>query len=718
MDAPADTVHLHAGETSVVIDCSGDLPVIRHWGAALGVGSGSALATATERTIVHGGLDVVAPCSILPQHAEGWPGRPGLQGHRQGGRDWAPWFSGTRIVRREDGIAGEGGLLETESRDDVAGLVLRATIELTPVGALRTSIAVSNIAASRYLLSSLVVTLPVHTCATEVLSLDGRWVREFQQHRRPLTTGALTAENRTGRTSHEHAPFVAACEVGAREWSGSVWAAHLAHGGNHSWFAEVLPDGRRYLQLGELLAAGEICLEPGETYVTPTVVAAHSSRGLTPMSWVLHRDLRSRAPRPPVRRVLVNTWEAVYFRQDFDVLCRLADAAAAAGCERFVLDDGWFGGRRDDTSSLGDWTVSADAHPKGLKPLIDHVRSRGLDFGIWIEPEMVSEDSDTHRAHPEWVLGDRRYPMVRGRNQLVLNLDSPDAYSHVAGMLHRLLDDHDISFVKWDMNRVHVQATGAGGAAGSSRQAAAVVRLMDELRSQHPAVEFEACASGGGRIDHDSLRRAARAWTSDCIDPVERQTIQRGASYVVPNEVMGMHVGARTAHATGRPTTMAFRCATALFGWMGVECNLLTIDDDDREVLVRAIALHKQHRALLHSGDNVRFDTDDPTALAHGTYAPDRSEALVAWAQLGTSSRTLPPLWRLPDLVPDAVYDVRCEPLELGIRGAGRAVPEWIANGVRLTGAELAAVGLQPPSMWPGTALVVHLRRIDERGTV
>jgi alpha-galactosidase len=173
-----------------------------------------------------------------------------------------------------------------------------------------------------------------------------------------------------------------------------------------------------------------------------------------------------------------------------------------------------------------------------------------------------------------------------------------------------------------------------------------------------------------------------------------------------------MHVGARTAHATGRPTTMAFRCATAMFGWMGVECNLLTIDDDDREVLVRAIELHKRHRDLLHAGDHVRFDTDDPTAVAHGTYAPDRSEALVAWAQLGTSSRTLPPMWRLPDLAADAVYDVRCVPLEPVIRGAGCAVPSWIADGVQLTGTELAAVGLQPPSMWPGTALVVHLRRV------
>lgn len=712
METPSSTVHLSAAGTSVVVELTGDVPVISHWGAALGESAGAALATATERTIVHGGLDVVAPCSMLPQHAEGWLGRPGLQGHRQGGRDWAPRFSGSRAVHLEHGAAGNGGTIEVESRDDVAGLLLRTTIELTPHGALRTSLRLTNVSESRWLLSSLVVTLPLPSRATDVLTLDGRWVREFQQDRRTLSTGAVTAENRTGRTSHEHPPLVVACEPSAREWSGAAWAAHLAHGGNHSWYVEVLPDGRRYLQMGELLSPGEVCLEPGDSYDTPTVVAAHSSRGLTPMSWVLHRDLRSRAPRPPVRKVLVNTWEAVYFRHDFDVLCRLADAAADVGCERFVLDDGWFGGRRDDTTSLGDWIVSPVAHPRGLRPLIDHVRSRGLDFGIWIEPEMVSEDSDTHRAHPEWVLGDRRYPLVKGRDQLVLDLDRADAYAHVAGMLHRLLGDHDISFVKWDMNRIHVHATGASGAAGGARQAAAVARLMDELRTMHPGVEFEACASGGGRIDHDVLGRAVRAWTSDCIDPVERQVIQRGASLFVPNEVLGMHVGAGTAHATGRTTTMAFRAATALFGWMGVECNLLTIDDADREVLARAIALHKRHRTLLHSGDHVRFDLDDPGAVAHGTYAPDRSEALVAWAQLEASSRTLPPAWRMPDLARDAVYDVRLEPLESAVKGAGRAIPTWISDGVRLSGAELTDVGVQPPSMWPCTAMVLHLRRV------
>jgi len=713
MESSASLVHLSAAGTSLVVDVGGGVPIIGHWGATLVDPIGPDLASATERITVHGGLDVVAPCSMVPQHAEGWQGRPGLQGHRRAGRDWAPRFSTTRLLRCDGDAAGNGGVIETESFDDVAGLVLRASIELTPHGALRTSLRVLNVSSTRWLLSSLVVTLPLPARASDVISLDGRWAREFQQNRRSLETGAITVENRTGRTSHEHPPLVVACEPGTREWSGSAWAAHLAHSGNHSWFVEVLPDGRRYVQLGELVAPGELCLEPGDEYATPTVVAAHSSRGLTPMSWVMHRDLRSRAPRPTTRKVLVNTWEAVYFAHNLDVLRRLADAAADVGCERFVLDDGWFASRRDDTSSLGDWTVSSDAYPNGLKPLIDHVASRGLDFGIWIEPEMVSEDSDTHRAHPEWVLGDRRYPLVTGRGQLLLDLDRPDAFAHVAGLLDRLLHDHDIAFVKWDMNRVHVHATGATGAAGGARQVAAVTRLMDAMRGRHPHVEFETCASGGGRIDHDVLQRAVRAWTSDCNDPIERHAIQRGASLFVPNEVLGMHVGDRVAHVTGRTATMAFRAATALFGWMGVECNLLLIDDADRDVLARAIALHKRHRVLLHTGDHVRFDCEDESVVAHGAYATDRSEALVAWAQCGVPRRALPPPWRLPDLTVDAIYEVHHEPLEHGLRSTGRAAPRWITDGVRLSGAEAADVGLQIPPLLPGTALVLHLRRVD-----
>ena len=304
--------------------------------------------------------------------------------------------------------------------------------------------------------------------------------------------------------------------------------------------------------------------------------AVHSTTGLGAASRQFHAVVRSSpAHRDRPRPVVLNTWEAVYFDHDFDTLTRLAERAAAVGVERFVLDDGWFGGRRDDTPGLGDWWVSPDAHPDGLAPLIERVRALGMEFGIWVEPEMVNPDSDLYRAHPDWALADPGYEPVLGRHQLVLDLAIPAAFDEILGRLDALLGDHDIAFVKWDMNRDHVQATGADGRAGTHAQTLALYRLLDELRRRHPDVEFESCSSGGARIDLGILQRTERVWTSDCNDALERQTIQRYASTLIPPEVIGAHVGPPTAHTTGRTQSLAFRAATALFGHFGIEWNLL-----------------------------------------------------------------------------------------------------------------------------------------------
>jgi alpha-galactosidase len=419
-----------------------------------------------------------------------------------------------------------------------------------------------------------------------------------------------------------------------------------------------------------------------------------------------------------------NTWEATYFDHDAARLRALADAAAAVGAERFVLDDGWFGGRRHDRAGLGDWVVSREAHPEGLAPLISHVRSLGMDFGIWVEPEMVNPDSDLHRAHPDWVLADPRYEPVLARHQLVLDLARPEAYAHVRDRLHALLAGHEIAFVKWDMNRDHVHATGARGAAGTRSQTLAVYRLLDELRAAHPRVEFESCASGGGRVDLEILRRTERVWASDCIDPLERQHVQRGTSMLLPPEVIGSHVGADRSHTTGRRHDLAFRVATAMFGHLGLELDLAVLDAGERSRLAEGVALYRRHRALVHGGDAVRFDPpgdadpsgDDPELLAHGVYSVDRSEALVCLARLRTGRSLTPPPLRLPGLDPARRYRVArvALPGERADRptGSARHDPAWLAPGaapLEMTGEALATLGVQPPALWPEQAFVVHL---------
>ncbi len=710
-------IHLRGHNSDAVIDLSHGAPVIVHWGAPLCEPDGAALAASLERPRVHAAPDAVAPISVVPEHGSGFPGRPGLLGARNDGRDWAPRFrpAGHHLESGEStGVltgASTGalsGVLTVEALDDVAGLSLTTTIGLGHVLSVR--IEVTNLSPDEpYQLSALSVTLPLVARARELLTLGGRWGREFQMRRNRWHEGAVTVENRRGRTSHEYPPLIFVGATGFAESVGEVWGAHLAWSGNHAMLAERLPDGRRYLQLGELLHPGEITLEPAESYRSPEVTAVYSENGLSAATRQFHRRLRARPehPRTP-RPVMFNTWEATYFDHKLDRLLELADRAAQIGAERYVLDDGWFGSRRDDTSGLGDWIVSPEAHPQGLEPLITHVTGLGMSFGLWVEPGMVNPDSDLYREHPEWALANDGYEPVLARNQLVLDLARPEAFDHVLDRLDRLLTDHDITFLKWDMNRDHIGAGGATSKAGTHAQTAAVYRLMDTLRCRHPSVEIESCSSGGARVDHEILRRTQRVWASDCTDPLERQMIQRGASLLIPPEIMGAHIGPERSHTTGRRHDLAFRAATALFGHFGIECDLLELSNSELDDLAEVVATHKRFRPLLHSGDTVRFDTED-TYSAHGVYASDLSEALVSFAVVAPTPSLTPPRLLMPGLDPVRRYRVERVPLPGERAGPTFTAPPWWDEGVQLHGDELGYVGLQLPGLHPDTAVLIHL---------
>jgi alpha-galactosidase len=405
--------------------------------------------------------------------------------------------------------------------------------------------------------------------------------------------------------------------------------------------------------------------------------------------------------------VHLNTWEAVYFNHDLPTLTSLATAAAAVGIERYVLDDGWFHGRRNDTAGLGDWWVDTDVWPMGLTPLIDHVRSLGMEFGLWFEPEMVNPDSDLFREHPEWALHDADYPMVLGRNQLVLNMAQPEVREYLFGSISAVLSAHDISYVKWDHNRPLV-----GGAAHA--QTLGTYQLFSRLNEAFPHVEFESCASGGGRVDMGIAPYVERFWTSDSIDALDRVSIQRGFSMLMPPEVMGAHIGGPVCHTTGRRHTMSFRAATAMFGWLGVEWNILDATDRERERLAEMIALHKRHRALLHSGLAFRGDHSDPTVVVHGVVAIDNSEALVNVTRVesGASTHTAPV--HVPGLNPNGTYEIHMA-LAPAVYALHRAHPDWMlhSNIMSMTGAQLANIGINMPALMPESAMVLHLIRTN-----
>ncbi len=696
---PARFFDVGGDGTSFVVDTGVGGGAVVHWGAAAGPEL-AATAAALARTATIGALDTVAPAGLVPEHGSGYPGRPGLSGRRPGGSAWAPRFA-TRSVDAADGrVVVVGG-------DEIAGLTLTTEMTRHHGGAVRVEAELANDGDTLYLLDDLAVTLALPEHVGELVTYHGRWCRELHPRRQPFPSGAYVAENRRGRTSHESPPLLWAGTTGFGEQRGEVWGAHLAWSGNSRVRAERLPDGRPVLTLGELLHPGEVVLAPGESYRTPPVYAVHSPAGMTPASRRFHavvRDTRRPGPRP----VLLNTWEAVYFDHDLATLTRLAERAAAVGVERFVLDDGWFGGRRHDRAGLGDWWVSPAAHPAGLAPLITRVRELGMDFGLWVEPEMVNPDSDLYRAHPDWALTAPGYEPVLGRDQLVLDLTRPDAYAEILGRLDALVGDHDIAFVKWDMNRDHVHPTDATGRAATHAQTAAVYRLFDTLRERHPSVEFESCSSGGARIDLGILARTDRVWTSDCNDALERLTIQQHASTLIPPEVMGCHIGPPTAHTTGRTQSLAFRAATALFGHLGVEWDLLRADDAERAELAAWIALHKRWRALLHHGDVVRVDHDDPHALVYGVLAADRRRALVAYAQLTTAQALAPRPVRVPELTAEQPYRVT---LLTDPGGAGRLAkaPSAVAGGIELTGRQLAAHGVRLPVLFPESVALLGI---------
>ncbi|HET7902879.1 MAG TPA: alpha-galactosidase [Candidatus Nanopelagicales bacterium] len=693
-------VLLRSMSVSVVVSDDDAVPRIVHWGAPVDDVDG--VDALLDVAVPQGSLDVAVPMGLLPEAARGWSAYGGISAHRDDGTAWAPL-----LQRSSSGL--DGSSFTWRGSDSRAGVSATIALALDEHGVLRVAAELTNDGDDVLHVSGFAPVLPVPQRAVEVLSLTGRWAREMVETRTMLDAGALVLENRRGRTSHEVQPTLMAGTRGFAQETGEVWAAHLSWSGDHAMRAEVLPDGRRTLSLAELLLPGEIRLQPGATYAAPAVLAAWSAHGLNGISESFHQHVRARSthPRTP-RPVLLNTWEAVYFTHDLDELRRLADAAAEAGVERFVLDDGWFRGRNDDTTSLGDWYVDATKYPDGLEPLIRHVTGLGMQFGLWVEPEMVNRDSDLFRAHPDWVLGVDGVDQVMARHQLVLDLARPEVSAYLFDRIDDLLTAYDIAYLKWDMNRDLVAAGGRDGAAGVHAQTLALYALMDRIRATHPGVEIESCASGGGRVDLGIAARTDRFWTSDCNDALERQRIQRGFSYVVPPELMGAHIGGEWAHTTARRQWFPFRGATAFFGHLGLEWNLLRASAEDRAAVRDTIALHKRMRPLLHHGRTVRVDHPDSSALVHGVVARDGSEALFSYAQLTAPDRSAPAPLRLVGLDPRRRYRVERLLLPGANWAPGKHEPSWYADGLEADGTLLGAVGVPLGIHVPEQATLVH----------
>ena len=703
-------VQLNSQNTSLIIDCQNKTPAILYWGKALSQQTSAQILTLlATRQEAKCSLVIEAPISLSPLMGEGFTGAPGIEINNSE----LAWALGGELVNINQQNENQ---VTFESVDDICQVKVIHRLSLHPVtDVLSASTELVNLSEAELALNwcaAPTITLPDQM--NKIMSFEGRWSNEFQRNSLDLFLGSFVRENRKGKTSHDNFPGMVMHNSQTHEQGGECYGFHLGWSGNHKMRAELLPEGRSYVQLGELLMPGEIVLSPQESYQSPTLYAAYSEEGFSGLSRCFHQFVRSellaekvkQKPRP----IHYNTWEGIYFDHDVETLKQLANKVAGLGAERFVLDDGWFKGRRGDFAGLGDWVVDKEIYPEGLSPLIEHVNQQGMEFGLWFEPEMVNPDSDLYRAHPEWVLGTAGNAQLNFRNQLVLDLTRQEVVDYLFHAIDDILAEYpQIVYVKWDMNRDINHAGNAIGKPAIHQQTKAVYQLIDRLKEQHPHVEIESCSSGGARVDYGVLAHTDRVWTSDSNDALDRLSIQRGCSYFFPAEIMGAHVGPRDCHITGRNVSMDMRAAVAFFGHMGLEMDPRELTEKECEQLTTILALHKKHRQLIHSGELVRLNSDGDS-IDFGLVNEDKSQALFAYNSVNETKRTTPPKYRFAGLAAEKTYQLSLIwPTQL--KEYSPSILSKI-QGQEFTGEVLMQFGMQLPVLFPQSSLIFELNEV------
>ncbi|MEW2419343.1 alpha-galactosidase [Streptomyces nigra] len=532
-------------------------------------------------------------------------------------------------------------------------------------------------------LDSAAVNVPV-TAGARLTYLTGQWSQEFQRTQLHLTRGTFTMGSTQGVPGHAYAPWLAVQD--GTPGDGPAYGVALEWAGNWHITAEAEPGGAIRVRAGRVPHEGAVVLTPGTTLTTPRLACAFSAEGLDGLSRVWHRYERrlagDRLHRP--RKVLYNSWEATGFDVDAAGQLELAKVAADIGAELFVVDDGWFTGRADDTGGLGDWHPDPAAFPHGFDRFVEDVRGLGLDFGLWVEPEAVSPGSRLHTEHPDWVYRVEGRPARLVRNQLLLDLGRPDVQDFVIGTLDRLLGTYAVDYLKWDMNRPPTERgrPGAGAVDLDAEHVAGYLRVLDHLRTAHPHVTVEGCAGGGGRVDHLTLARTDVVWPSDNTAPLDRLSIQYGFLHAHAPHVMSSWVTDAPGVFDPRPRSLAFRFVNAMCGVLGIGADLRAWSPEERAEATRWIARYKEFRDVVHHGEaRLLGSPDEPTCGVQY----DAGERTVV-AALSTGRLDGAPL-------------VPGRPARLRLRGLDRAARyRDTATGTTYGGAHLLHYGL--PFAW------------------
>ena len=664
-DEGSRTFHIDAADMSYVLGINAEKRVqALYWGKRLAASDQFPAAEQMHEVASH---DLAF--TVTPQEFTGWGGglyvEPNLKiTFPDGNRDLALQYVSHTIT---------GSTLRLLMKD--ISREVYVTLEYVPdaeTGILRRSAEIENRTQTSFLIeqvSAATWNLPRGT-DYRLRYLTGRWAGEWTIQKQAVQPGKTILESRRGTTGAQNNPWFAIDHAeSAGQEMGSVWFGALAWSG--SWQIAVEQD-----QLQQVRVSGGpnsfdfgYRLAKGETYKTPAFYGGYSDHGIGGASRLLHRfendSLLPRAPHEALRPVLYNSWEATEFRVDEAGQLALAEKAASIGVERFVMDDGWFGQRKDDHAGLGDWYVNKEKFPRGLKPLIDRVHALHMDFGLWVEPEMVNPDSDLYRKHPDWVLNFPGRPRTEGRNQLVLNLARPDVRAYVFGFLDKLVSENDIAFLKWDYNRSWSEPGWPAVAPEDEKKVYVdfiqnLYSILAELRQKHPKLEIESCSSGGARVDLGILQLTDEVWPSDNTDAYDRLTIQNGFTYAYTPAVMMAWVTDSPTWVNNRTLSLEYRFLSSMQGSLGIGANLNKWEPTDFETAKRMVAQYKAVRETVQRGSLYRLITPEHGSEQSVTESVSRDGTqAVVFAFLHSSRENYPfPRINLQGLDAAATYRI------------------------------------------------------------
>ena len=532
-----------------------------------------------------------------------------------------------------------------------------------------------------------------------MVTFDGLWTRERHKHVKRLESGIYEVGSVNGTSSNFHNPFFMVMKNDTTEKAGDCYGFNLIYSGNHRQRAEVSEYGKTRILSGINPFAFAYPVRPGEVFYTPEAMLTFSHEGMNGVSYNCHRFVTDHIIPPYFknrpRPVLINNWEATYFDFNRHKLVNLAKAAADLGIELFVLDDGWFGDRSDDTKALGDWFVNERKLGGDLDSLVKEIKKEGLDFGIWIEPEMISEKSRLYEAHPDWAVTVPGREAYTGRNQMILDYTRPEVRDYIVDVICKLLGSADISYVKWDMNRPVTDAYSKGDTVPGAFYHDYVLGLYDVMKritDAYPHVLFEGCSAGGNRFDLGILGFMPQIWTSDDTDPNERMFIQEGTSYGYPQSVMGAHVSASPNHQTLRETSLETRFNVAAMGVLGYELDLTRLSLIDRKTIKEQVAFYKEHRELLQTGSLKRVYSSENNTIWQVT--DDKKEHAVAllYKRCSEPNQSYDILYA-DDLNEDSIYRVRVKSIKVRVKTFGNLVNQISPVYIKEDGVMQAMIG-------------------------